>query len=286
LTIVIAKRRQEEILFLTDTMVDEPAKTGPDIFPGRLKAVTIGPRVTIAFAGNADPAGVAVRTARRELRLEGLMAAVEVLRCESSSGGTDFLVAVHDPKASLIRLRKGAAVEVRDTCALGRDESFRDIIDQARTSRNDEPLKSSDLRSRFNDKLMTNKGLGPYVGGFPIAVEALPTVHRYVGCSGGYTYKFPELKWGAVTHQPIEQLYTGDGHFTLSVVPSEAIDVPVVGACLLQARMGYVFSPIERPEAFSVRLAPPNSLWKGKEQQMYSVLKEALASHVVAVAQS
>ena len=132
---------------------------------------------------------------------------------------------------------------------------------------------------------MTNKDVGPHVGGFPIAVEALPTGHRYLFCSGGYTYKFPELKWGEVTYQPIEQVYTGDGHFTLSVVPSEALDVPVVGACLLQARMGYVFSPTEQPEAFHVRLAPRNSLWEGTEQQMYAILKEALAFHVAAVDQ-
>jgi hypothetical protein len=50
LTIVIAKRSREEILILTDTMIGNRDQTGPDLMPGRLKVVTIGPRVTIAWS--------------------------------------------------------------------------------------------------------------------------------------------------------------------------------------------------------------------------------------------
>jgi hypothetical protein len=58
-TIVIAQRRDQEILILSDTTIIEPDKTRNDVFPGRLKVVIIGPQVTVAFAGNADPAIVA-----------------------------------------------------------------------------------------------------------------------------------------------------------------------------------------------------------------------------------
>lgn len=285
MTIVIAKRAREEILILADTMIGDRDQTGPDVMPGRLKVVTIGPRVTVAFAGNADPAGVAVQEARYKLRQNGLAVTTEFLKAESADGTTDFLVASHDPDARLVRLRKGVALEVADICALGDDEPFRDLIDQARAT-DVTPLRRSDLFTRFFDRLMTNKSLGPHVGGFPIAVEALPTGHRYLGCSGGYTYKFPELRWGEETHQSIEQVYSGDGHFEVSIVPSEQVDVPVVGVCLLQARMGYVFSPIEQPQAFLVPLAPHNEPWEGQERRMYDLLKRSLSDHVAAVVPS
>jgi hypothetical protein len=116
-----------------------------------------------------------------------------------------------------------------------------------------------------------------------MAVEATPAAHRYLGCNGVYTYKI-DIEWGEETHQPIEQVYTGDGHFMFSVIPSEAVDVPVVGTCLLQAWMGFVFSPMERPQPFVVPLAPRQLEWHG--QKMYNVLKQALAAHVGAVTRS
>ena len=49
MTIVIAQRRDQEILILSDTTIIEPDKTRNDVFPGRLKVVIIGPQVTVAF---------------------------------------------------------------------------------------------------------------------------------------------------------------------------------------------------------------------------------------------
>jgi hypothetical protein len=130
---------------------------------------------------------------------------------------------------------------------------------------------------------MQNKDLGPYIGGFPMAVEAMPTGHRYLGCDGGYIYNFPDVPWGGVGHQSPQQIYTGDGYFTLSIFPNEP-NVPVVGACLLQERTGYVFSPIEQSDAFRIRLAPPYSSWIGQENVMYQTLRRAVADHIAAVA--
>ena len=59
-------------------------------------------------------------------------------------------------------------------------------------------------------------------------------------------------------------------------------DDPVVGACLLQARTGYVYSPIEQPAPFRVELLRDNA-WEGREQEMYGVLRKAIEEHVRAV---
>lgn len=280
MTIVIARRRNDEILLLADTMVTDANLTGPDVIPGRLKIVTIGSRITVAFAGNADAAFLALRTARREFHRSGSKSAINVLKEASSDGTTDFIVAIHRPETFLLRVRKGVTLEISDICALGDDEPFVSLIEEARNSVDTGPLRKSELRLKFVYRLMTNKDLGSSVGGFPISVEALPTAHRYLGITGTYTYKFPALKWGEETHQPIEQVYSGDGHFMFSIVPSQISDVPVVGACLLQARQGYVFSPLEEPHAFRIDLLPENTEWEGKEQEMYKHLNDAISQHV------
>lgn len=281
MTIVISERKGEEVLFLTDTMIRDPNQARPEVLPGRLKVVTIGPCVTVAFAGNADPAGVAIQEAQRALRRYGPSAVIELLRQQSSAGETDFVVAFHNPGAHLVRLRNGASVEVNGICTLGHDEPFRDLIERAEPI-GDKRLRGSALHHGFIDRLLTGKHSHPDIGGFPMAVEATPNGHRYLGCVGAYTYQV-DITWGKTTHQPIDQVYTGDGHFMFSVIPSEAVNVPVVGACLLQAQTGFVFSPIERPEPFDITLAPAESEWHGHEREMYEVLKSALAARVAAI---
>jgi hypothetical protein len=102
--------------------------------------------------------------------------------------------------------------------------------------------------------------------------------------SGFYTYEFPTLEWGEVTYQPIEQVYTGSGHFEFSVMSSQTVNTPVVGICLLQARMGYILSPLEYPLASAIPLASADTAWKGQEERMFNVLRQALESHVAQVA--
>ncbi|MEI5676684.1 MULTISPECIES: hypothetical protein [unclassified Mesorhizobium] len=133
------------------------------------------------------------------------------------------------------------------------------------------------------DRMLTSKDLGPHIGGFPIVLGATAQKHRYLGSTGVYTYKFPNLKWGEETHQSIEEVYSGEGHFQMSVLPPDVSDIPVVGICLLQARMGYVYSPIENERAFRVPLADAAEPWEGNEQDMYAVLRRTVADHVASV---
>jgi len=144
-------------------------------------------------------------------------------------------------------------------------------------------LFKSDLRFGFFDRLLTNRDLGDTVGGFPVAVGATGQQHRYLAHSGFYTFKFPTLRWGEETHQDVEQVYTGDGHFALGVMPPAVSGVPVFGAYSLQGRVGYVYSPLEDPEAFRVPLWPMGQPWEGHEQEMFATLRQELDKHVAAV---
>lgn len=149
------------------------------------------------------------------------------------------------------------------------------------TAPNDRPARGH-LRSKFIDIILTGKHGEVTVGGFPIAVVATTHDHHYAPHTGTYTYKFPEMKWGETAYQSMDQVYSGDGHFQLTIVRSAMSDVPVVGACLLQARTGYVYSPIEQPEPVKVELLR-DSAWEGREQEMYGALREVIEERVRAV---
>ena len=279
MTVVIAQIRSGEILIQADTKVDDPKESGPDTMPGRLKIVTLGHHFTVAFAGAADPALIAIRQAGKLISLKNFDAAIECLKDWSGQYEIDFIVALHEPRARLLRIHRRVALDVPDICSIGDTAPFYDSVEAARVSMEDGPLKRSDLRTRFIDRLMTNKDLGDHIGGFPTAVEATSEGHRYLGCSGFYTFKFPALKWGEETHQSIEEVYSGEGHFQLSVMPLSASDIPVMGVCLLQARTGYVYSPLCQPSARSIRLTDRTE-WEGHENAMFSVLRQAMDEEV------
>lgn len=283
MSIVVAQRRHDEILLVGDTKISSKAAKRPDELPGNLKVITFAERMTAGFAGNAGAAHVAIKSARRVFYSSGPDAALEVLRTSSREHETDYIVASHHGCTRLVVLRKGGLVDIgNDVCSIGQDEAFKEVIQKAReTAQQGRPARGH-LRNKFIDVILTGKHGEATVGGFPIAVVGTMQDHHYAAHTGVYTYKFPELKWGETTYQSMDQVYSGDGHFQLSIVPSAVSNVPVVGACLLQARTGYVYSPIEQPEPFKVELQR-DGVWEGKEREMYRVLEEAIEERVRAV---
>lgn len=170
-------------------------------------------------------------------------------------------------------------MHVPDICSIGDTVPFYERIEAARIATEDGPLRGGSLRIRFIDRLMSNKDLGDQIGGFPTAVEAKPEGHRYLGCSGFYTFKFPALKWGEETHQSMDEVYSGEGHFQMSVITLSESDILVMGVCLLQARTGYVYSPLRQPSGRGVKLTDRIE-WEGQEAEMYAVLRQAMNDEV------
>lgn len=282
MTIVIVKRVNENVLLMGDTKVTDPNGTAPEVWPGRLKIVTIAPRVTIAFAGLADPADVALREAAKYFRNSDHSAGIDTVKRYSRDFDIDFIIAMHSPSFQILLIRRGGAIEIPDYCAIGDESIFKDVIEFDRSAK-DQNLTRGNLHTKFLDRMLTGHGLGPHVGGAPIVVEATSERHRYLGCTGAYTYEFPVL-WGRETHQSIDQIYTGQGHFQLSVMPSQRSDVPVVGVCLLQARTGYIYSPLDAHAESIVELAPAGSDWEDRQQEMYETLRARIEHHAQRIA--
>jgi hypothetical protein len=280
MSIVVAQRRGDEILLVGDTKVSSVAATRPDELAGYLKVITFAERMTAGYAGNAGAAHVAIKAARGAFYSSGPDAALEALKASSRESETDYIVASHHGGTRLVVLRKGGQLDIGDdVCSIGQDEAFKELIQKAREAAAQERLARGHLRHKFIDIILTGKHGEVAVGGFPIAVVATKKDHHYAAHTGAYTYKFPEIKWGETSYQSMDQIYSGDGHFQLSIVPSAAGDVPVVGACLLQARTGYVYSPIEQPEPFKIELLR-ESAWEGREQEMYGALRDAIEERV------
>lgn len=279
MTIVIAQIRNDEILILADTKIHDPNETGPNTIPGRLKIVTLGHQFTVAFAGAADPAQIAIQNVAKLVSVKAFEAAIETLKDWSKQYDIDFISASHLPRAQLLLIRRGGALDIRDICSIGDAGPFEELVEAARVSNEDGPLKRSNLRTRFIDRLMTNRGLGDHIGGFPTAVEATSEGHRYLSCSGFYTFKFPALKWGEETHQSIEEVYSGEGHLEMAMMAPSRSDIPVMGVCLVQARTGYLYSPLCRQPARLIKLIDQQK-WAGHETAMYAVLRQAMDEEV------
>jgi hypothetical protein len=264
-------------------MIGNKNERRSDVVPGRLKIVTIGPRVTVAFAGEADPADVAIREARVRLLENGFDAAIDALRDDSRSRPTDYIVAAHLERLMLIRIRNGAALEILDICAIGDVVPFQELIAHHLNVPPTGSIAKCDLRFSFVDRLMTGRNLGNTIGGFPVAAFATPEQHRYVHHTGTYTYDLRQIGPGETVEQSIADVYTGRNYFQLSMVPSSRPDVPVVGACLLQACTGWVYSPIQDIRPFKIALAPAGTEWEGRHQEMFAKLQAAIEEHVDAL---
>lgn len=166
---------------------------------------------------------------------------LQVLIEHSATGSANYIVASRLDRLCLLRVRNGVAIDIDDICAIGDQAAFQSVIDQYLNSLRDGTLTTGDLRYHFLDRIMTAKGLGNTIGGFPIAAVASPGRRAYLHHSGFYTYDLPEIPPSTTVEQSIEDVYTGRNHFTLAILPSSRSGLPVVGACLLQARAGWVF---------------------------------------------
>jgi|GEM_PF-4236986 len=281
MTLVIAQRHEDQVMILADTKIMDPSKTRPDIIPGRLKAIILGPGLSVAFAGNADAASLAIENARDALLFCGIEDAINIIQSDSREGETDYIIACHSPKAELLCLRRGGRISVPDICSIGDDDCFKDAIKKAIDSQ--KRLLDSDLRTYFYDRLLTGQNIGEKIGGFPVTIYATNESHNYMPFFGSYTYKFPKLKSGMPTYQEINQVYTGDGHFEFGILPPETPNLPVLGAYSLQAKMGYIYSPIEQVDPYCIRLWPSDQPWEGHEDEMLQILKKAINDHVLNV---
>lgn len=278
MTVVLARRFEDSICILSDTMISDAGSGKENAIPGRLKIVMLAPDFTVAYAGHADPALHAIKEARRVLIESGPDIAIEHLRAATENRGPadfDFLVALHRPEAELRRVWGGIASDNLDQAAIG-DSRIRSEVERRFDKSNGGGLK--DYHAAFIGAFTDRKiRLGTGVGGFPICLFATPQGHAYRGHSFGHSWKPIIPKWGTTTYEDEYDLLTGEWSFHHSVLTADRPGVAILGVEIPQAKVGYVYAPLFDDDPIAVKLLDDEKLWTQHQAEIHAALRQAIS---------
>jgi hypothetical protein len=277
---VIVQKCGEGALVLADTKVTNRNAVQSNEIPGRLKIIVLDTNTTVAFAGDADPAILAIKELQILTQSSGPEAASDVLKKWSISHDIDFILVQHLPLLEISVIRHGGSVAVSDIAHIGDDTIFKRIIQRARDNKIAcEDAARSGLRPDFMyvlsqpSSVLTGDLNRASVGGFAIAVSAKHNDHRYLPHASVTIVKFPELANGEA-HEPNEWVQTGEGRFQYKVIVANEIGIPKVGVCIPQAEVGYIYSPMRQGHnPIKILLADKAFNWMNNESQLYDKFK-------------
>ncbi len=227
--------------------------------PGRLKAIVLNGSVSVAYAGLANQSRDAVLNAKNILSDTGdLSAAIESLRLVTAEfdGLVEFAVASHFPRADLRKVARGKISGKLEGCYLGDSDAVglleASIKEQFRRYGQQDPDPERILTGAFKTMFLeVGIQLSDVVGGIPMSLLASPYGHCYNNYAGAA--RWDKIHFGAdgsVSQDPLEQ--GAHMQWGYNVQPSKLRGVAVVGAYIVEANIGYIYSPIEFDEAQKV----------------------------------
>lgn len=259
MTIAIGQKFGNEILLATDTRISDASASRQNIIPGRLKAIILSPTLSVAYAGHADPALVAIRSAAKIAIERGDAEAIENLQRSSArhDADVDFLVAQHAP-TRLLKLSGGQCYEAAVGFAIGDTRVHSEVSATIRylnasyslfrfESPEEAPTQPQVFVQAFQQVLVNVTGAGyAGVGGLPVIVIGRPEGHSYLGLGGSF-YVGPSVRTGE-TGEDAAAKASGLTRYGFCVVPPRQANVSVVGAVLPQAGMGWIYDPLKHDE--------------------------------------
>lgn len=287
MTFVVAQQFDDRILIAADTMISiaPEEKTGndraprPDIIPGRLKAIVLAPYISVAYAGAADLAVKAIRAAKQALADGQGIREVERILCDASAasvGGPDFILGSHVEGPSLRRIWDGKISENLQSAVIG-DWTLRTVLEKYAAASPLRPLPSgSDGEQAFIEgvrQLLGEIQVTESVGGFYFLLEASPRGHGYYSLAGVTAW---DRVWGGtpVSAQQLADRRSGMTEWAYQVSPSRWRGVGVAGAIVLNAGVGYVYSPLVADDAKPWRFSPPPT--RDDEQHLLAGFQQAI----------
>ncbi|MDZ4109741.1 MAG: hypothetical protein U1E18_09110 [Brevundimonas sp.] len=256
MTIVIGRKFGNRILLMSDTLITDLHQVRHHKLPGRLKAIVLGPNLSIAFAGDAELGLGLVRDAKVQLR-DGASTPEVVQRlttkCGELSGLCEFLIASHDPDAVLRKVTANGLSQPVSGAVIGDQEFLKLLPNYSKAAGDDEFAESGgaverELMNAFNYIFLARRGeLPDGVGGVPITLLASPLGHTYQACSSAFSWDVIDLKVGVTDDQLYDQI-SGMTEWRYSIQCPTQRGSAVVSLYLPQARAGYVFDPINFDE--------------------------------------
>jgi hypothetical protein len=282
MTVVIAKRFDQAICLVSDTMISDHTSGKANRIPGRLKIITLSPNFTVAYAGHANQALDAIRGVHGVLGSRGTEPAIEQLRVASANRhhDIDFIVACHRPETELRRIWEGKISDPLGECAIGQTAIIPKVekrfIPTGNPINDSKNFRLAFIRA-FTDK-RDHRDAG--VGGFPLSLHAVPDNHAYKGHSISENWKPIVPVWGTTTFEDEGDLLTGEWSFRHDLLTREEPGLAVLAVEVLQAKTGYVYAPLLEDDPKPIKLLDHDGPYTQDQNEIHLAMRKALDAKV------
>jgi hypothetical protein len=262
MTFVVAKRFGERILIASDTMISDLEGTRHDVIPGRLKAVILDPKTTVAYSGLPDQGIDAVRQAKELLSAGRAITDVEQMLAAATAKfpeDLDFLIASHRDGVALKRIWEGTISCSLDETCIGERNLLSGVLKQESDSPRSVVPNEFEDEGRFLfgfHKLYNGLYVSKSVGGFGVMVTCSPYGHFYLDFGAITCWDTIQIPPG-LTEQQLADRRSGKTSWNYSIIAPTLRGVGVVGALIADAGVGYLYSPLHQDSPIECRFPRP-----------------------------
>ncbi len=273
MTFCIARAYGNRGELFSDTMISDDEGARPKIIPGRLKAMVLTPKVSVAYAGVANQGLDAAREAKRLLD-QGLSLGElhELLReqSEAREGGLDFIVVSHWPELLITKIWEGRMSGPLQNAFIGdpavvpllqaAESDLRAAISRSGSTVDEEHLLWNAFTHMFNRRgsRVTESTVGVAIN--LLASSLGHTYQNYASVAAWDTIVMP----GGLTDAQISARATGATEFAVNQITSRLRGVAVIGFYFRQLQGGFIHAPLLQDEA--VYLPLPGSEKEGQRR--------------------
>jgi hypothetical protein len=270
-------------------MISDLTGTRHNVIPGKLKAVILDAKTTVAFAGLPDQAIDAIKVAKCLLLKGASVAHVEQSLAKATNeyrGRLDFILVTHHDGVALKRIWEGRiSGHLNQTC-IGQ----RDLLPALLALEADVPQgmvphqfeKEVPFSSAFR-KLFNGIHISGGAGGFGISTVCSPFGHCYSGFGGVVSWDTVVISAdgsGGVSEQQLEDRRSGMTQWGYNISEPKLRGVGVVGAIVPDAGVGFIYSPFQQDDPIQFRLSVQT------EQFQHHTILEAFQQRVDEIARA
>ncbi len=257
MTIVLARKFDQRIIVLSDTMISDQEALGHNIFPGRLKSIVVNKWLTVSYAGLSVQAMDIIRSLRTISDLTTNDAVAILLRAnEHHEDAIEFILCSHEEHSRLLKISASTASEGSDFYWIGSAEAATEISRShapgpAAAGRPDHVTQDElDFISTFWRFL--NKGVSGCVGGAAVNCLCSPCGHCYQTHAGIFAWDTIVVgKDDPIAREAMNK--TGMYQFGYNLCAPETRGVALVGLYFDQSATGYLYDPMNRDDAVKIR---------------------------------
>lgn len=253
MTIIAARRFDERICVMSDTMISSERFARDNVIPGRLKSIVVNEWLTISYAGLSTQAIDAIRKLYKNSSIT-TDSAIQYLVDLSTKylNGLDFIVCSHENNVRLMKISNGTVYEGANAYWIGNLQAATELskVVIPKTEINDLPhcisVEEVIFKNAFNTYMRENKCKG--IGGAIIDCLCSPYGHCYNTHAGAFSWDTIIL--GKDDYEERQEINkTGMYHYEYNVQSTSVRGQAVVGFYLNQAKIGYIYDPIHYDEA-------------------------------------